>query len=67
MSPKEKVTYFVYNEGVDPNILRLGTLVFDYANPRTTRKAYRHGEIRYTSSIDPKWESFTYVYADEFL
>jgi hypothetical protein len=42
MAPKEKNTYFGYNEGHDHSLLRLGSLVFDFANPRTKRPYYHH-------------------------
>ena len=39
-------TYFGYNEGHDPNLLCIGTLVFDYANPRTKRPHYGHCGVK---------------------
>jgi hypothetical protein len=45
MAPAEKVTYFGYNEGFDSRLLRLGTLAFDYANPRAKRPYY-HREVK---------------------
>jgi hypothetical protein len=45
MAPVEEVTYFGYNEGFDSQLLRLGTLVFDYANPRA-KKPYYHHEVK---------------------
>ena len=44
MAPLERTTFFAYNEGVDPDLLRIGSLVFDYANPRTKRP-YFHREV----------------------
>ncbi|OAP60501.1 hypothetical protein AYL99_05503 [Fonsecaea erecta] len=37
----EETTYFCYTEGVDAQWLQLGSLAFDYANPRT-REPYVH-------------------------
>lgn len=37
MSPTQKQTYFVYNEGYDKKMLRIGSLALDYANPRLRR------------------------------
>jgi len=37
MAPSEKTTYFQYEEGMDPSVLRLGNIAFDYANPKTKR------------------------------
>ncbi len=41
MAPLERATYFAYDEGFDPQLIRIGSLVFDYANPRTKRP-YNH-------------------------
>ncbi len=45
MAPTEKSTYFGYNEGYDPIRLRLGTMVFDYANPKDKRP-YIHPDVK---------------------
>lgn len=45
MAPAEKDAYFGYNNGHDPTLLGLGTMVFDYANPRTKRP-YFHPEVK---------------------
>ncbi|MCJ1437294.1 hypothetical protein MMC27_006680 [Xylographa pallens] len=34
MASEEKLTYIGYREGVDPRLLTLGSLVFDFVNPR---------------------------------
>ncbi|KAL0940722.1 uncharacterized protein CTRU02_203484 [Colletotrichum truncatum] len=44
MLPAERVTYFGYYEGLDPKLLRLGSMVLDYANPRH-KCPYYHGEV----------------------
>ena len=43
--PKEISTYFGYANGYDPQVLRLGNLSLDYANPRML-EPYIHEEIR---------------------
>ncbi|KAK4903049.1 hypothetical protein LTR49_026892 [Elasticomyces elasticus] len=42
MAPKHRSHYFVYREGSDSDLLRLGSLCLDYANPRTTLRTYYH-------------------------
>ncbi|KAL1797140.1 hypothetical protein ACET3X_003746 [Alternaria dauci] len=44
MAPIEKITYFAYNEGIDPTRLPLGMLAFDYANARLSRRSFRPRE-----------------------
>lgn len=44
MAPKQKHTYYAYNEGYDPGLLRLGNLTFDFANPRLN-SPYFHREV----------------------
>ena len=46
MATSETVTYFAYSEGIAPDLLRIGTLVLDYANPRL-RRPYFHREAKY--------------------
>ncbi|KAK4444795.1 hypothetical protein QBC34DRAFT_442299 [Podospora aff. communis PSN243] len=46
MAVREMETYFGYSEpGHDVDRLRIGSLVFDYANPRTKRPHYGHHEV----------------------
>jgi hypothetical protein len=45
MSPTQKQTYFVYNEGYDETLLRLGSLALDYANPRLRRPHIHAKEV----------------------
>lgn len=44
MPNEEKFTYVGYREGFDPQVLNLGSLVFDFANPRFT-EPYVHEKL----------------------
>ncbi|CAI6331710.1 unnamed protein product [Periconia digitata] len=63
MAPVERITYFAYNEGIDPSRLPLGTIVFDYANARLSRHSYRPSEdeesvLKESKYIDEDKRSF---------
>ena len=44
MTTKEKVTYVECREGFDPSMLTLGSLVFDFADPRDL-EPYDHEKL----------------------
>ena len=44
MAMEEKLTYIGYREGINPSILTLGSLMFDFANPKT-RDPYIHEQL----------------------
>ena len=44
MAKEEKLTYVGYREGINPRLLSLGSLLFDFANPRT-RDPYIHEQL----------------------
>ena len=44
MAMEEKLTYIGYREGINPSILTLGSLVFDFANPKTL-DSYVHEQL----------------------
>ncbi|KAL8820775.1 MAG: hypothetical protein Q9191_007447 [Dirinaria sp. TL-2023a] len=44
MAEEEKLTYVGYREGINPRLLSLGSLLFDFANPRT-RDPYIHEQL----------------------
>ena len=44
MAGEEKLTYVGYREGINSRLLSLGSLLFDFANPRT-RDPYVHEQL----------------------
>ncbi|MCJ1385653.1 hypothetical protein MMC17_008776 [Xylographa soralifera] len=52
MAPLERRTYFGYREGLDPSVMTLGSLLFDYTNPRTKRP-YIHEDL--SSAATEQW------------
>ena len=44
MAEEEKLTYVGYRAGINPRLLSLGSLLFDFVNPRT-RDPYIHDQL----------------------
>lgn len=44
MGPRQNSPYFKYKNGLDPQLMRLGSLTLDYANPRL-EEPYDHADI----------------------
>jgi hypothetical protein len=42
----ERATYFHYREGITPDLLQLGSMVYDFRNPKT-RRPFRNTPPQY--------------------